>query len=389
MSGKAKSVKSRVCRGGAGVSGRIGIGIIGCGTMGEIHARAYSGISGCRIVGFTNRTRSKSEALAGTFGGRVFDDAESLLADPEIHAVSICSSQQVHAEQIILAARHGKHVLCEKPLALTSAELDAVARAVRRAGITFAVAHQLRFHPVVRSVIAAMPRLGRCYHLDLEMCFRIAGHEGRCWQDLRSGGFFMELGVHLADLARHLMGEVDHVAGCTLRLDPKRVTEDYTNCLLHFANNSVGSLLVSANHRTRRQGLLFGRLLGERGQIEFTIYPYQRSLNQARLTLDKGKSVFVPDTVERNLRVERPRSIFKTFPGFFDVYQRQATAFLAAVRDPAANPPPVSLEDGRKAVEIVLAAYHSQSSVARRPNFRYPASTQFNSDPDSHPLLMG
>jgi len=102
MSGRAKSVKSRVRRGGAGVSGRIGIGIIGCGTMGEIHARAYSGISGCRIVGFTNRTRSKSESLAGTFGGRVFDDAESLLADPEIHAVITCIKQQTQDEQMLL-----------------------------------------------------------------------------------------------------------------------------------------------------------------------------------------------------------------------------------------------------------------------------------------------
>lgn len=366
-------------------AGVLGVGIIGCGTMGAIHAQAFDRIAGCRIVGYVNRTRQKAHALAEQFGGQVFDSVESMLADPRIDAVSICSSQQVHAEQILLAARHGKHILCEKPLALTPPELDQCQRAVQRAGITLAVAHQLRFHPVVRAVQAAMPKLGPCFHLDLEMCFRIEGHTGRCWQDLRSGGFFMELGVHLTDLARYLMGEIDHVTGCTLRLNPKRVTEDYSNCLLHFTNNAVGSLLVSANHRTHRQGLLMGRLIGQRGRIDFTIYPYQRAMNRAKLVLDQGKSVFVPDTVEHELPVERPKSLFKTFPGFFDVYLRQAQSFVAALR--GQRTPIASLSDGRRAVEIILATYDSQSRSARASDLTRRASHGFRNDAHSHPLL--
>src|SRR5688500_5820011 len=144
----------------------LGIGIIGCGLMGGIHAESFAKAKGARLIGFTNRTRDKAEQLAKKLGGgEVFDSVEAMLADP-------------------------------------------------------------RIHPVIEAVKAAMPKLGRCYHLDLEMCFRIGALEGRCWMDYRSGGFFMELGVHLADLARHIMGPIDHVQASTLRLNPKRVTED-------------------------------------------------------------------------------------------------------------------------------------------------------------------
>jgi len=363
---------------------KIGIGIIGCGLMGGIHAECYARERNCRLIGFHNRDRAKAAALAKKFGGKVYGSLAELLADPQIDALSICTSQQVHKEQIVAAARAGKDILTEKPLALTIQELDEIDKVIAGKKRVLMVAHQLRFHPVVEWVRAQMPALGPVYHLDLEMCFRIAGHEGRCWMDYRSGGFFMELGVHLADLSRHLLGKIRHVSANTLRLNPKRVTEDYTHCLLQFESFASGSIIVSANHRTTRQGLLRGRLLGAKGRIDFTIYPYKRECNEATLVLDHGKEIFVPDVTVRRMPKKFPRSPTKVYPGFFDVYQREIHAFVESAR--RRTSPPVTLADGRSAVEVVLAAYAGQGEITDRPNFGRKA-VRYRADAGCHPLL--
>lgn len=362
------------------------IGIIGTGLMGGIHASAFSNERGAKVVGYHNRTRAKAEDLAKQYGGEVFDDWRELVRDPSVDAVVIASPQAVHAEQIVGAVEAGKDVLSEKPLALTLRELDAIEKAVKAHKAVLMVGHQLRFHPVVAAVAKAMRRLGPVYHLDLEWCLRIAGHTGRCWETYRLGGFFMELGCHMTDLSRFLMGPIKDIRGYTLRLNPKRITEDYTHCLLKFENEAVGSIVVSANHRTGRQGLMRGRVLGAKGCIDFTIYPYGRAFNKATLTLDGGKSVFVPDVKTQTLDVKKPPSPVKVYPGFFDVYQRQAHAFLKAVRD--RTDPPCTLADGRSAIEVILAVYHEQGKVTRGPNFVKPPA-KYRSDADSHPELRG
>ncbi len=362
----------------------LGVGIIGCGLMGGIHAECYARERGCRIVGFQNRSREKAEALSKKFGGKVYGSVKQLLADPHVDAVSITSSQQVHAEQLIAALRAGKHVLCEKPLALTPREMDAIEKAASRSRRVVMVAHQLRFHPIVEAIRRDMPKLGPVYHADYEWTFRIGADKGRCWADYRSGGFFMELGCHLADLARHLMGEVRHVQANTLRLNSRRVTEDYTHALLQFESNAVASLLVSANHRTTRQGMLRGRIIGQKGRIDFTIYPYQRSMNSATMTLDGGKSIFVPDAKVHPIKAKFPASLFKVYPGFFDVYQRETTAFLESIRK--RKTPPITVADGRAAVEIILAAYQSQGLATDKSNFRR-GNRKYRADVACHPAL--
>ena len=364
---------------------RIGVGVLGCGSMGGIHAACFARENGCEIVGFHNRTPAKARALAAKHGGEVFDTEAALLADARIDAVSIATSQQVHAAQVVAAARAGKHILCEKPVGLTPEEFNAMESAIEKSGVTFMTAHQLRFHPVSKWVQQKMPRLGQVFHLELEMSFLIRGHEGRCWEDFRSGGFFLELGCHLADLSRFLVGEARHVSGHTLRLDPKRATEDFTQCLLQFQSGAIGSILVSANHRVKRQGLLRGRVLGERGRLDFSIYPYRRAFNAATLVLDGGKDVFVPDETGESLdKNSFTPSLFKTYPGFFDVYQQEIHAFLHAIRTNTS--PPVTFADGRKAVEIVLATYAHQSAASDAPNFANGLKT-YRADAACHPPL--
>lgn len=360
----------------------LGIGIVGCGNMGAIHARAFAATRGCRVVGYTNRTRGKAEALADQFGGEVYDDLHGMLGDKRVGAVVLATDQKLHAEQAVAAADAGRHILCEKPLALTPKQMDTTAAAVERNGVTLGVAHQMRHHPVIEQVRRAMPKLGRCFHLSLEWGFRIRGHEGRCWQTLEAGGFFMELGVHAADLAQHLMGPIEHIQAGTLKIDPKRATEDCTHCLLSFESHAIGSLLVTANHRQKRQGMLAGRVLGERGRIEFTSYPYSRAHNRATLILDGGESIFVPDLTRHELPRITEASRHKTYPGFFGAYERQAAAFVKSVK--TGTPPTATLAEGRRAVEVVLESYGRQGELTKRKSGITKAR---KIDAACHPLL--
>jgi predicted dehydrogenase len=363
----------------------IKIGVIGCGLMGGIHAECFAREKNCEVVGYTNPTRSKAEALAQKLGGVVYDSVADLLEYSGCDAVVVASPQQAHSEQIIAAAKAGKHIFAEKPLALTVEEFDAIEKAVEKSGVAFMVAHQMRFHPVVEWVRKNQKRLGKIYHLDLEWALLIKGHQGRCFEDYRSGGFFMELGCHATDLSRHLMGEVRDVTARTLRLDPKRVTEDCTHCLLQFESNVIGSILVSANHRGKRQGLLSGRVLGAKGRIEFSIYPYERAFNEAQIVFDGGQSTFVPDVKIEKMPKEFAPSLSNSYKGFFDIYQQEAAAFLRALR--SGSTPPITLRDGRAAIEIILAAYDSQSQATQKPNFT-TRRKNFRSDASSHPALQ-
>jgi len=362
----------------------LGIGIIGTGLMGTVHAESYARLKGCAPVAYCDPDLGKAEALAKRLGGTAHGSVEALLSEPAVDAVVISSPQTAHAEHILAAARAGKHIFCEKPLALTEPELERCEKAVREAGIVFATGHQLRFHPVANAVKAAMPKLGTRFHLELEWTYLLKDTGGRVWQNYRQGGFFMELGCHLADLARYLFGEVQDVTGRTLRLNPGRVTEDHTCCLLKFTDGAVGSLLVSANFRTKRQGLLQGRIIGEKGRIEFTIYPYSRAFNQAKMILDRGQKTFVADVEARPIKVPERRPGSGLLRGFFDVYEREAEAFVKAVRE--GTQPPCTFADGRRAVEIVLATYHAQGLATRKPNFTAPPR-RYLSNAQCHPLL--
>ena len=365
---------------------RVGIAIVGTGGMGSIHADCYARHEGFELIGFQNRTVEKAEVLAEKYGGHVFKTIDAVLDEDSIQAVNISTTQTIHTQQVVAAAEAGKHIFCEKPLALTTEELDEIERAASVSGKAFVVGHQLRYHPVINVVRENLNRLGPCYHLDLEWTLLIRDTGGRCWGSYREGGFLMELGAHVCDLARYLFGEVVDLSGYTLRINPERVTEDYSNVLLQFENGAVGSILVSANHRTERQGLIQGRALGRDGRIDFTAYPFSRDFNEATLTIDHGKELFIPDVTTVSLDIPERPCPHEDYEGFYDVYDQEADDFLNAIRTGSA--PRCTLEDGRRAVEMVLATYHHQGLASDRKNFANPPS-EYRSDADCHPLLKG
>lgn len=125
---------------------KVNIGVIGVGWFGEFHARLYKQLSSANLIGIYDADSQRSKKVADKLNVRDFENMESLLADPSIEAVSICTSDQYHLQPALAACLAGKHILIEKPLALSVKECDQIIAASKTAGIKLMVAHILRFN---------------------------------------------------------------------------------------------------------------------------------------------------------------------------------------------------------------------------------------------------
>ena len=113
----------------------IRVGIIGCGKIAQVrHIPEYAANPHAEVYGFYDINLARAEELAKKYGGKAFASYEALLADPEIEAVSVCAANHAHAEISIAALKAGKHVLCEKPMAVTLEECEAMVAAAKESG---------------------------------------------------------------------------------------------------------------------------------------------------------------------------------------------------------------------------------------------------------------
>ena len=150
---------------------QIGFGIIGCGVISRWHADSVSKIEGCKLIGGTDVSPKSREAFAEKYGVTAFESVEALLACSEVDVVCICTPSGLHAPLCIAAAEAGKHIITEKPMALTVADCDAIIEATDRCGVKIEVISQLRFSHTVQSVRAAVLNgtLGRIVSGDIFM----------------------------------------------------------------------------------------------------------------------------------------------------------------------------------------------------------------------------
>jgi predicted dehydrogenase len=187
---------------------RFRVGIVGAGFMGETHLAAWTA-EGVDAVVF-NRDTARADTLAGRFGAGVASSLKKLLAAVDV--VDICTATDVHAEVAIAAAAAGRHVICEKPLARTLEDGEAVIAACERAGVRLFVAHVVRFFPeyeAARRAVAA-GAIGDPAVVRLKRASARPRRAGGEWlfNAARSGGMILDLMIHDFDYARWVAGDV-------------------------------------------------------------------------------------------------------------------------------------------------------------------------------------
>ena len=228
----------------------VGVALLGYGAIGAEHAAAIQATPGLELVGVSDLDRSRIDsALASWPTARAYADAEDLLADPAVDVVIVSTPPSSHGRWAQAALAAGKHVVVEKPMALTARECDALLDAGADAGLTVSVYQNRRFDPDYRIISRAVRegRIGQVFHL--EAFVGGYGHPCNYWHSHApvSGGALFDWGSHVVDQVLDLMpGEVATVSA----VNHKRVWHDVTNAdharmTLHFADGREATFIYS------------------------------------------------------------------------------------------------------------------------------------------------
>ncbi|MDR7545399.1 MAG: Gfo/Idh/MocA family oxidoreductase [Armatimonadota bacterium] len=333
----------------------IRFAIVGCGTIAPMHAEAIGRAQGAELVAVTSRRPEAAQAFAASRGIAWEPDLISLLRRPDVDVVTICTPSGLHAQMAVAAMRAGKHVVVEKPLAITLEQADRAIEVSRQTGWQLAVISQLRFAPDVQEVKRAIDggRLGRVLLADLSMkYFRSqAYYDSAGWRGtwaMDGGGALMNQGIHGIDLLIWLAGVPQSIFGCTRTLTRRIEVEDTAVAVAHLAGGGLATITATTSVAPG-----FPRRLaihGERGSIvleETRIVAWQIQGEPERAL--PAAPVLAASSVPTALGPDE----------FANQYQAIADSLREGRR------PPVNAEEARRAVAVVIAIY--QSSRTGRP----------------------
>jgi len=192
----------------------VGVAVVGAGYFGRALARAVQAIPGARLVAITSRTAARAQAAAAELGARWVLDLEAVLADAAVQAVIVATPNHQHRDPVVLAAQAGKHVFCEKPMALSVADCDAMIAATRRAGVTLMLGHMQHFYDGVRlaRTVIASGAIGTPIVARVERTGWEPARQQVSWKKMRaaSGGHLFHH-IHEIDLLLWFLGPVESV----------------------------------------------------------------------------------------------------------------------------------------------------------------------------------
>jgi predicted dehydrogenase len=233
---------------------KLGWGLIGCGDIARKRiAPALRDLEGCRLVAVSRRRGDLAASFAREFGaGKHYSDWRDLISDEEVQSVYLATPVDLHAGQAIAAAEAGKHVLCEKPMAMNVAECDRMIAAAKANRVKLGIAYYRHFYPVVQRVceVIASGEIGPpvLAQINAFEYFNPGLDHPRSWllQRERSGGGPMfDFGCHRIEVLAHVLGQITKVKALTANVVFEREVEDTATGLFQFAGGAGGVLSVT------------------------------------------------------------------------------------------------------------------------------------------------
>ncbi|MER8593108.1 Gfo/Idh/MocA family oxidoreductase [Mesorhizobium sp. M1182] len=320
----------------------IGIGIIGAGDFGAAHARAIPEAGGIRLVAASRGNADALQQFTAEHGGRGYADWRRLLDDKEVDAVLIASPHHLHAEMAIGAAKAGKHILLEKPMAPTVAACDAINAAVAKGGVKLMVAHLMHFalpcmaaRQILEEGELGRPLAGSSWIIKLWM-----EHNRRDWhlRKATGGGMLLTAGIHAVDRLVWLMDDdVVSVSGMLGAKFHDQEADDSALLGLRFAGGGIGQV-QSVGYRTGATTYAMD-LVCERGTL--------------RIDMDRGTML-------------GRETVWTELPGSFEPnwMHNALVREWSAMRDAIADDTPVPVDGiyARKIIAIVEAAFASNET---------------------------
>jgi myo-inositol 2-dehydrogenase/D-chiro-inositol 1-dehydrogenase len=320
------------------MANKVKVALIGAGRIGKLHGRALArSVPGAVLAAVVDVNADTARAVAGELGVPAARSVEDVLADRSIDAVAICSATDTHASLIIHAARAGKHIFCEKPLAADLGRIDEALAAVERAGVRLMVGFNRRFDPNHARIKAAITagEIGTPHLLHITS--RDPSPPPLAYVRV-SGGLFFDMTIHDFDMARFLLGDVVEVyAAAGVLVDPaigEAGDVDTAMITLKFESGAIGTIDNSrkAVYGYDQRVEVFGSKGSARSD---NIFPNA-------VTLSTGAAV--ARDLPLNFFIER----------YIASYQAELEAFVRCVAE--GSEPPVTGADGRAPVVMAKAA---------------------------------
>ncbi len=267
---------------------RIGWGLIGAGDIVRKRvAPAINEIENCEIVAVSRGRAELAAAFADEFKiNKSYSQWREMLADPCVDAVYVASPVYLHAEHTIAAAEAGKHVLCEKPMAMDVAECDRMIAACKTNGVKLGIAYYRRFYPVIQRIRQAISsgEIGKPVFAQINTfeAFNPGLDHPRRWfvEKAKSGGGpMMDFGCHRIEILLDLFGKATRIESITANVEFRREVEDTAAALIQFETGTCASLFVS--HAVEESRDAFD-IFGTTGSIHIS------SLNSGEIRIING-----------------------------------------------------------------------------------------------------
>lgn len=232
----------------------LGFGIVGAGSIAPIHAAAIAHTPEARLVAVAARDPARGQAFAEKYACAWHAGYDALLARDDIDVVTVCTPHNLHRPVTLAAAAAGKHVLVEKPMALNTAECDAMIAACAQAGVTLGVIFPSRFEPLSLKLKGALDtgRMGRLLGASAHTVWNRTTeyYEARPWRgrrDQAGGGVLMNQAIHAIDLLLWLTGMPQRVTAQIRTLNHPIEVEDSALAILEYPDGHLGLIQATVN----------------------------------------------------------------------------------------------------------------------------------------------
>jgi UDP-N-acetyl-2-amino-2-deoxyglucuronate dehydrogenase len=329
--------------------------IVGCGHIAKKHAEAIEHIEGANLVAVCDKVPQAMDEYVKKYGAKPYENLTDMLNDPSIDVVNICTPSGLHAPIAVEAAKAKKHVIVEKPIALTLEDADSIINACKENNVKLAVVHPNRFRPVVQELKKLMDegRFGKLSHANATVRWNRnqAYYDQAPWRGTKAldGGVLMNQAIHNLDLLIWLMGDVEEVYSMSATRLRNIEAEDVSTGVVRFKNGALGVVEAATTiyPKNLEESLsIFGEtgtaIIGGTTATQFNHLAIE-SLNDE----------------ETNAIIERVKANPLGKPGHQCIIEDMILA-IQEDREPIVNG-----EDGKRALQLVLAFYESADKKQR------------------------
>lgn len=336
------------------MSKELGFAIIGCGVIAPFHARAIQEIEGAKLIIVSDAIEKSAEKTGKEFGVKWTSNLDEVLSNSDVNVVNICTPSGLHRDIAVKAAKAGKHLIVEKPLEITLPKCDEIIKAARENKVKLAVIFPSRFKDGAQKLKKALEksRFGQIALADAYVKwyrsqeYYASGAWRGTWK-IDGGGALMNQSIHTIDLLQWFMGDIESITAITKTIVHKIEVEDTACAILQFKNGALGVIEGSTacfpgtDTRIAIHGEK-GSVILDEGEISEWIFKEPEPSDKDIKLKEDAASSGAKDPTKKMTHEAHRRQI------------ADMVEVIAHDREPLVNG-----EEGRKAVEIILAIYKS------------------------------